>query len=41
MFENLINERLTILEAASGRLSEALDHAEVVLSLLRAELTEL
>ena len=41
MFENLINERLTLLEASSGRLSDAIAHAQVVLNLLRAELPDL
>lgn len=39
-FENLINERLTMLEAGSERLSETLTHVQLVLRLLRAEIDD-
>jgi len=39
-FENLINERLTSLEASSGRLDEVLAHVRLVLRLLRTEALE-
>lgn len=39
-FENLVNERLTLLEAGSERLSETLIHVQLVLRLLRAEVED-